>query len=110
MRHSLCHIDVFLGAQRFPDYNFVKYEELLDGKLSYKRFSNGFSVVTPEMYICTGNGFSLEPSRIYHREYSALEAENIYLFCVKYTHRYLLSLLTYVQSHAKTIGRYTLAA
>ena len=49
-----------LGAQRFPDYNFVKYEELLDGKLSYKRFSNGFSVESPEMYICTGNGFSLE--------------------------------------------------
>ena len=50
-----------LGAQRFPDYNFVKYEELLDGKLSYKRFSNGFSVESPEMYICTGNGFILEP-------------------------------------------------
>ena len=52
---------LILGAQRFPDYNFVKYEELLDGKLSYKRFSNGFSVETPEMYICTGNGFSREP-------------------------------------------------
>ena len=44
------------GAQRFPETNFVKFDDLWTGKLSRKSFGYGFSKVNPDNYICTSDG------------------------------------------------------
>ena len=44
------------GAQRFPEHDFVTFDDLWNGKLSYKSFSSSFSVTDPDYYLCTKNG------------------------------------------------------
>ena len=41
------------AGQRFPDTDFVKFDELFDGTLSYKSFNYAFSKVDSSHYICT---------------------------------------------------------
>ena len=42
-------------AQRFPKEDFVKFDEIWDGTLSYNSFGYSFSHVNPDHYICTSS-------------------------------------------------------
>ena len=41
------------NPQRFPESNFIKFDDYWDGVMSYKSFGYSFSKVDPSRYICS---------------------------------------------------------
>lgn len=60
------------NPQRFPEPNFIKFDEIWEGTMSYNSFRNSFSKVDPSSYICTD-----DQGQIWRKKLSSYQSDKL---------------------------------